>query len=252
MHVLLERLGLGGAHHPLDRAHGERRVGGDLAGQLARRVRELGVGHDVVDETELERLLGEQRATGEGDLGGLRVADDPRQQPRAAALGEDAALGEPGCELGGLARRRGCRSRARGRGRSRPRRRSARRSSACRGCAARSAARRAGRTRPGSRRGCRGCRGCRSRSSAAHLGGQVEPGAERAAGAGEHDAAHLAVAIGLDEQLATGAPSIGPEIVFIRSGAFSVMVAMWSLTSYSTSSARCVGLAVSTWPHGTP
>ena len=36
VHVLLERLGLGRAHHPLDRPHRERGVGGDLAGELAR------------------------------------------------------------------------------------------------------------------------------------------------------------------------------------------------------------------------
>ena len=63
MDVLLERLGLGGPHHPLDRPHGQRRVGGDLAGQLGRaRLRQLVVGHDVVDQAELERLVGRQRA----------------------------------------------------------------------------------------------------------------------------------------------------------------------------------------------
>ena len=56
VHVLVERLGLGGAHHPLDRPHGERRVGGDLAGQLAHGLLEvLGLDH-VVHQAELERL----------------------------------------------------------------------------------------------------------------------------------------------------------------------------------------------------
>ena len=102
VHVLLERLGLGGAHHPLDRPHGQRRVGGDLGGQLARPIGELGVGHHVVHQTQLERLGGTQRAPGEGDLGGLGVADHARQQPGAAALGQDAALGEAGVQLGRL------------------------------------------------------------------------------------------------------------------------------------------------------
>ena len=56
-------------------------------------------GDDVVDEAELERLGGRQRAPRERDLGRLGVADHPRQQPRAAALGQDAALGEAGCSL---------------------------------------------------------------------------------------------------------------------------------------------------------
>ena len=61
---------------------------------------------------------------------------------------------------------------------------------------------------------------------------QVEAGAERPArrrsarwpaprGRGRRRAA-----------LATAVSSIGPEIVFMRSGAFSVMVATWSATSY--------------------
>ena len=102
MDVLLERLGLGGAHHPLDRPHRQRGVGGDLAGHLARPLRQLAGRDDLVDETEFEGLVGSERPPRERDLGGLRVADDPRQQPRATALGEDATLGESGIELGAV------------------------------------------------------------------------------------------------------------------------------------------------------
>ena len=55
--VLLERLGLGGAHHPLDRPHGQRRIGGDLAGQLAHGLVELLGGDHLVDQAQLERLV---------------------------------------------------------------------------------------------------------------------------------------------------------------------------------------------------
>ncbi len=48
--VLLERLGLGGAHHPLDRTHGERGVRSDLAGERRRALGELIGAHDVVDQ----------------------------------------------------------------------------------------------------------------------------------------------------------------------------------------------------------
>ena len=62
------------------------------------------------------------------------------------------------------------------------------------------------------------------------LGGQVEAGAERPPGPGQHDAAHVRVVVGL-QQVAEMASSIGPEIVFMRSGALRVIVATWSATS---------------------
>ena len=64
----------------------------------------------------------------------------------------------------------------------------------------------------------------------AHLGLQVEAGAERPPGAGQHDDAHVTVGVGLQEP-GRQRLSIGPEMVFIRSGALSVMVATWSVTS---------------------
>ena len=226
--VLLERLGLGHAHHALDGPHRERRVGGDLDGQLSGGVGQLGVGHDPVHETELERLLGQQRAAREGDLGRLGVADEPGQQPRAAALGQDAPLGEAGVELGRLRRRRGCRSRGRGPGRSRRRRRSGRRSWACRRCAARSAARRAARTRPG----------CVQAPQAAEAALRALAWAERSRPAQNARPAPVSTMARTSRSRSAASSasesraSIGPEIVFMRSGAFSVMVATWSATSY--------------------
>ena len=59
---------------------------------------------DVVDQTQLECLGGGQGASGERDLGRLGVADHPRQQPGSAALGQDAPLGEARVELRGVDR----------------------------------------------------------------------------------------------------------------------------------------------------
>ena len=99
--VLLERLGLGRPHHPLDRPHGQRRVGGDLAGQLGREgLRTRSSGTAWLTMPSSRRLGRGQRAPAERQLGRLGVADHPRQQPRAAALGEDPALGEAGVQLG--------------------------------------------------------------------------------------------------------------------------------------------------------
>ena len=56
VHVLLERLGLGGAHHALDRPNGQRCVRGDVGGHLAVPLVELADRNDLVDQTELQRL----------------------------------------------------------------------------------------------------------------------------------------------------------------------------------------------------
>lgn len=99
--VLLEGLGLGGSHHALDGAYREGRVGRDLGGERSNGVGELvGFGHRI-HESEVESLVGGESATGETDLGGLGVADDAGQQPGSAALGKDASFGETGVELGG-------------------------------------------------------------------------------------------------------------------------------------------------------
>ena len=53
--------------------------------------------------------------------------------------------------------------------------------------------------------------------TARRLLGDVEPGAERPARAREHDDPNLGIAVRLDERLESS-DSIGPEIVFMRSG----------------------------------
>ena len=89
--VLVEGLGEAHAHHALGGLHGERRVARDLSGERARFLQEQRVGHDARDEAELETLLGVERAAGEDQLRRLRPADQPRQEPGAAALGQHAA-----------------------------------------------------------------------------------------------------------------------------------------------------------------
>ena len=56
MHVLLERLGLGHPHHPLGGPHRQRRVGGDLQGQLRAAVGSS-ASATTVDEAEIEHSL---------------------------------------------------------------------------------------------------------------------------------------------------------------------------------------------------
>ena len=77
--------------------------------------------YDRVHQAQLERARGGEIVGEEADLARLRPADQTRQVPGAAALRDDAALGEAGDELGVVGSSGGCRSRARGRGRS-PRR----------------------------------------------------------------------------------------------------------------------------------
>src|SRR5262245_726181 len=86
----------------LDRPHGERRIGGDLAGPLHRRRHELRGGHDGVHQAELEGALGTEVVGEEGDLAGARPAHQPRQVPGSSALRQDAALGESGHKNGGV------------------------------------------------------------------------------------------------------------------------------------------------------
>ena len=102
VHVLLERLGFGSSHHALDRPHGERCVGRDLLRHGGGALDEFVCVDDMVHQTEIERLGGREGASGERDLGSLGVADHPRQQPGATALGQDAPLRETGVELGGV------------------------------------------------------------------------------------------------------------------------------------------------------
>ena len=153
-------------------------------------------GHDPVDEAEFERLVGGQRPAGERDLGGLRVADHARQQPRAAALGQDAALGEAGVELG----------RVGGDADVAPEREV---EAVAGGAAVQRAHGRRVDVVQHDRRGVAELElaGERLRAAevaepalrAGHLGLQVEAGAERPALAGEHDAAHVRIAVGLEQ-----------------------------------------------------
>ena len=101
MDVLLERLALAHAHHALCGPHCERRISGDLAGHVHRHLHQLVAADHMVDEPEFEAFVGVQGAPGEGQFGRFCVADDAGEQPRAAALGDDAALGEGGGQLRG-------------------------------------------------------------------------------------------------------------------------------------------------------
>ncbi len=76
---------------------------------------------------------------------------------------------------------------------------------------------------------------------ARHLRLEIEAGTERPPGPGEHDAADVGIVVGAQQQLADLLAASSAEIVFIRSGAFSVRVATWSTTPYNTSVfvARC-------------
>ena len=85
--------------------------------------RELVVGHGPVHEPDALGLRGVDVAPEVGDLGRLGPAEQPGQVPRAARLGDDAALGEAGQQHGRAGHEAQVGSRARGRGRSRPRRR---------------------------------------------------------------------------------------------------------------------------------
>ena len=95
VHVRLEGLVEGHAHHALRRLHGERRVRRDLLGQRA---------HLLLEELVRARRGSRGRARGTpprracGPVKAisrrLRPADEARQQPGAAALGQHAALRE--------------------------------------------------------------------------------------------------------------------------------------------------------------
>ena len=193
--VLLECLGLGRPHHALDGAHRERRIGRDLAGQFRHAVVQLVWLDDMVDQPEFETFGRRQRSTGEADLGGLGVSDDARQQPGATALGEDSALGETGVQLRG--RRGDSNVATKGQVES---------------VAGRTAVQRADRRGvevvENHRRGGPEVELAAHVSSAvedseglllAHLSRQVEASTEGFTGAGQHDAAHVAVAISLQE-----------------------------------------------------
>ena len=200
MDVLLERLGFGGAHHPLDRANRQRRVGGDLVGQCRGSLRELLGSEHLVHEAEFVCFVRSERSAGERDLGSLGVADHPRQQPGPTALGHDPPLGEARVEFGGVDR---CPDVAAER--------------QVEAVAGRSSIEGADRRRVEVVEHDRWCAAeielaAERRVATAevpepalrtrHLRLQVEAGAERPAGAGEHDAAHVRIVIGAQQQLA--------------------------------------------------
>ena len=69
-------------HHPLGRLHRQRGVGSDLQRQPTGCGAHLGVGHDLRGQAQLKAVGGAQRAAGEDDLGGLRPAQQSRQDQR--------------------------------------------------------------------------------------------------------------------------------------------------------------------------
>ena len=78
-------------------AHRERRVGGDLGGQLDRRVLELLVGHDLVDEADLLRPLRLEVAPGEEELLGSRQADRVEELAQPGVAVDEAEFGRAAC-----------------------------------------------------------------------------------------------------------------------------------------------------------
>src|SRR6185437_13003884 len=82
----------------------QRTVGGDLAGQLDRRVQRLAVVHDPVDQADVESPAGIERVAGEQHLEREGARDAPGQQQRPARAGHQRALDLGHAELGGRAR----------------------------------------------------------------------------------------------------------------------------------------------------
>src|SRR5262249_57682793 len=86
---------------PRDDAEG----GGGTLGWERRRVRahgrqELVVWHDAVDEPHRARLLRAHESPGVEEVAGVRHADQPGQDPRAAVLGDESAAREEEAETG--------------------------------------------------------------------------------------------------------------------------------------------------------
>ena len=86
--------------HVLGHLQHGRRAGRDLFGEGARRRHQLRRGHDAVHEPDARRLGGVDDVRGEDQLLGARQADDARQQPRAAAVGDEPDLPEELAEAG--------------------------------------------------------------------------------------------------------------------------------------------------------
>ena len=76
----------------LDLLDRDRRLGGQLAAPHQRRLEQLVVGDDAVDEAEFERLLGEDRVADQVHLQRLVGADQARQPLGAAEAGDDPEL----------------------------------------------------------------------------------------------------------------------------------------------------------------
>src|SRR6187549_4136895 len=76
----------------LDLAAGDRRLAGQLATPGERRLEQLVVGDDPVDEAELERLVGKDRVADQVHLQRLVLADQAGQALGAAEAGDDPQL----------------------------------------------------------------------------------------------------------------------------------------------------------------
>ena len=99
--VVAHDLGVGGA----DLAHAGLVVADDVGGELAGERDQLLVGHDVVDEAELQRLVGVEEVAGEAHLPRPAHADRLRQQHGEAPARASRRRG-CGCRRSGPARRR--------------------------------------------------------------------------------------------------------------------------------------------------
>ena len=109
--------------HAAGAGYRQRRVGGDLRGQLERRVNRAARIGQPTDDAMLGHPLGADELAGEDDLGGDPRRQQARQADQAATGGKQPAAHLGQAEGGVLRRRRGCRSR----GRCPPRRRRTRR-----------------------------------------------------------------------------------------------------------------------------
>jgi hypothetical protein len=84
-----------------DRRH-RRGVGGDLPRQRRGQRQHLRGRADRADQAAGQCLIGAEHPAGQAPLEGLADADDPRQEPRRGAVGDDAAGGEHEPGTGGV------------------------------------------------------------------------------------------------------------------------------------------------------
>src|SRR5580700_8784363 len=86
----------------LDHRYGDRRLPGDAPRKPESLAQQLVVGEYVADDPHLAGLLRGQQVTGPEQLQGPRGADQPRQEVRTAAPGDEPDPDVSRSELGGL------------------------------------------------------------------------------------------------------------------------------------------------------